>query len=62
MLRAEPVGNFIRNRLGQEQPCGYLRVEGLGGGHAHLDVSTIGGIQDPISLIGQVAPPPVDDS
>ena len=40
---------------------GDLRVERLGRGHAHLHVTTVGGVQHAVGTIGEVTVPSVDD-
>ena len=56
-----PAGHLVRDRLGQQQACGDLGVERLGRRDAHLHVPTVGGVEHPVGLVGQVAPAPVDD-
>ena len=46
---------------GEQDPRGHLGVEGLGRGDAHLHVPPVGGVEDAVGLVGQVAAPTVDD-
>ena len=38
-----------------------LCVEGLGGGHRHLHIAAVGGVEHAVGPVGQVAAAPVDD-
>ena len=46
---------------GQQVAGGDLGVERLGGRHAHLHVTTVGGVQHAVGTIGEVAVASVDD-
>ncbi len=60
-----PVGiaapGSIRQGQAQQLPGGDLGVERLGRGHAHLDVATVGGVEDAVGLVAELAAAPVDD-
>ena len=48
-------------RRRQQEAGRDLRVERLGGRHAHLDVATVGRVEHAVGLVGEVAVAPVDD-
>src|SRR3546814_1813329 len=53
--------DLLCDRPRQQEAGGDLRVEGLGGGHAHLDVAPVGRVEHAVGLVGEVGPAAVDD-
>ena len=58
IARAEPFGQGA----GQESARGHLGVERLGRGHRHLHVPPVGGVEDAVCLVGEVAVAAVHDA
>ena len=52
----------LRDRTGEERTRCDLGVEGLGGGNAHLYVTTVGCVHHAIGLVGEIRVAPVDDA
>ena len=59
LVRAAADG--LRDGARQQRARRHLRVEGLGRGHAHLDVAAVRRVEDAVGLVGQVALAAVDD-
>ena len=50
----------IRQPKGEKVAGSNLGIERLGRGHAHLDVTAVGGVQHPVRLLYEVAVAPID--
>ena len=51
----------LRDGAGEQGAGGHLGVEGLRGGHAHLHVAAVGGVEHAVGLVGEIAVAPVHD-
>ena len=59
--RVDGAADLLGDRPGEQEPGGDLRVEGLGGRHAHLHVAAVGRVEHAVALVGEVGAAPVDD-
>ena len=59
--RVDGAAHLLRDRPGEQEPGRDLRVEGLGGGDAHLHVAPVGRVEHAIALVGEVGAAAVDD-
>ena len=59
--RVDGATDLLGDRPGEQEPGGDLRVEGLGGRHAHLHVAAVRRVEHAVALVGEVGATPVDD-
>src|SRR5690606_8253193 len=59
--RVDRAAHLLGDGPGEEEAGGDLGVERLGGGHAHLHVAPVGGVEDAVGLVREVRAPAVDD-
>ena len=52
----------LGDRTRQQCTGRHLGVERLGRRHAHLDVTTVGGVHHPVGLVGEIRTPSIDDA
>ena len=53
--------DHVGDRSSEQEAGGDLRVERLRGGHAHLDVATIGRVEHAVGAVGEIAVATIDD-
>ena len=60
-LEGGRVAQLVGQGGSQQKPGRDLGVEGLGRSHRHLHVASVGGVEHPIGLVGEVGLPTVND-